>query len=312
MVGTGHAPGCFVTARNRKARSRPAAAGAVILCLALFAPAFAHLATDRQIAGLTERIARSPDDAVLYLRRGELHRARTEWEAAARDYRRARKIDPALDSVDLCFGRMLLEAGRPARAIESIDRFLAGRAGHAGALAVRARALLRLERNVDAARDFTRAIEETRPPRSPDPDLYLERARALAATGAPRLREAIRGLDQGMAALGPLVSLGLYAVELEVRLGRFEAALARLDRLASQSPRKESWLVRRGDILEAAGRHEEANQAYEQALAAIAHLPPERRSARAVQNLEARARSRLASPAPPAGRRTDAPPGGAR
>lgn len=301
-----------MTARIRSTRSRPAVAGALVFCSAFFAPAFAHVADDRQIADLTERIDRSPDDAVLHLRRGELHRARSEWEAAARDYRLARKIDPDLASVDLCMGRMFLEAGRPARAIESIDRFLAGQPGHADALAVRARAFFRLGRNVEAARDFTRAVEQTRPPRSPDPDLYLDRARALAAAGAPRLHEAIRGLDEGMAALGPLVSLGLYAVELEERLERFEAALERLDRLASQSPRKESWLVRRGDILEAAGRHEEANRAYEQALAAIAHLPPERRSARAVRDLEAKVRSRLAPPAPPAGRRSDAPPGGAR
>jgi len=290
-----------VTTRARRTALLRFAAGAFWVCLALSPPAFAHEAIDRQIADLDARIAAHPREASLYLMRGELHRVHADWDAAARDYRRAREIDPGLDAVDLCFGRLHLDAGRPARSIESLDRFLRRHPEHSDALTIRARALARLGRNLDAAREFTRAIEAHRPPGSPDPDLFLERARALAGAPEPRLEDALRGLDEGLRTLGPVVGLGFYAIDLEVRLGHFDAALQRLDRLASLSPRKESYLVRRASILEAAARPDGARRAYEEALAAIAALPVERRGARAVHDLETIARSGLARLAVPVG-----------
>jgi len=206
---------------------------------------------------------------------------------------------------------MLLDAGRPAPALDSLDRFLRRHADDPEALAERGRALERLGRHVDAGRSYSRAIAQYRAPATPDPDLFLERARALAAAGRPEVDEAIRGLDEGIAVLGPLVSLGLYAADLEVRLGRYDAALARIDRLAKLSPRQESYLVRRGAILLAADRREEARQAYAEALADIARLPEERRAARAVQDLEAKARAGLAGDAGDAPAGVEAARGGA-
>jgi len=268
---------------------RLAVAGLLVALTATFGPALAHPAPDRQIADLDRLIAARPRDATLFLRRGEIHRGLSDWKAAAADYRRARQLDPALDAVDLCLGRMLVESGRPQEAIPALDRFLAKHPDHPMAIASRARALARLGRSMQAADDFTRSIAQSQP--HADPDLYLERARALAEGREPRLDEAIRGLDDGMAALGPLVSLGLYAIDLEVRARRYDAALERIDRLAAVSPRKESYLVRRGTILEAAGRPAEARQAYAQALEAVAALPPGRRAVPALEDLASQARA---------------------
>ncbi|HEV8701324.1 MAG TPA: hypothetical protein VGV60_08635 [Candidatus Polarisedimenticolia bacterium] len=106
------------------------AAGALLACLALSPPAQAHEAIERQIADLNARIAAHPQEAALYLMRGELHREHADWNAAARDYQRARDIDPGLDAVDLGFGRLRLDTGRPAPAI-GLAR-LAVPTGHAG------------------------------------------------------------------------------------------------------------------------------------------------------------------------------------
>ena len=276
------------------AAGRLAAAGALAAVLALSPPVHAHVALDRQIADLDARIAAHPADATLYLKRGEVHRSRSDWKAADDDYRRAHELDPALEAADFHLGRMLVEAGRPAEGIPSLDRFLAKHPDHPGALAVRARARARLGRNLEAAEDYSRAIAQHGPQRPADPDLYIERARALAEAPEPRLAEALGGLEDGMAVLGPLVSLGLYAIDLEARLRRFDAALVRIERLATLSPRKESYLVKRGSILEAAGRPDEARRAYALALEAIASLPEGRRAARAVDDLAARARAGLA------------------
>ena len=59
--------------------------------------------------------------------------------------------------------------------------------------------------------------------------------------------------------------------------------------------RKETWLARRGEILEAAGRHQEALSAYADALAALEQLPAQHRNLPPMRDLEARLRQLLGS-----------------
>jgi hypothetical protein len=73
----------------------------------------------------------------------------------------------------------------------------------------------------------------------------------------------------------------------------YDAALVRLDRIASESVRQEPWLVRKATILEAAGRVTEARQAYQQTLTSLDSLPSTRKSNRAVVRLEDEARQAL-------------------
>ena len=87
--------------------------------------------------------------------------------------------------------------------------------------------------------------------------------------------------------------LELLAIDLELRKKNYDAALARLEQIAAQSQRKEEWLVRRGEILEQAGRAEEAHAAFMQAQAAIESLPPAIGQTTAMTELEARLRAAL-------------------
>jgi len=101
------------------------------------------------------------------------------------------------------------------------------------------------------------------------------------------------GLDEGLEALGEPVTLQLYALELETGAKRYDDALRRVNRLAAQSARKEPWLMRRGAILEAAGRNAEAAETYRGALTALDTLPASRRNNNAVRRLETEARAAL-------------------
>ena len=125
------------------------------------------------------------------------------------------------------------------------------------------------------------------------PPIYLERARALAKAEAENLRDAVRGLDEGLARLGPVVTLQLLALDLELQMPDYPAALSRLDAITLHATRKEMWLARRGDVLQQAGREADAKVAWEAALAALAQLPPQRRDTRAMKALESRVRASL-------------------
>ena len=52
------------------------------------------------------RFEQDPNNASLYLKRGELHRIHQDWPAAAADYDRAAQLDPNLAVVDLARGAM--------------------------------------------------------------------------------------------------------------------------------------------------------------------------------------------------------------
>ncbi len=262
---------------------RPARIATSILALACALPlvpcVHSHPGIPSQIEDLTRQIAAAPENAALYLQRGELRRLHREWKAAEADYGRCLRLDPDLAGVDLGLGRMYLESGRPAEALAPLDRYLAGQPGDGAALAIRGRAHADHGAHRAAAADFDRAIAAYRAQGSrPPPDLFLDRARSLTAAGDGRGIEALRGLDEGLALLGNAVTLELEAIEIELSLDRFDAALARVDRHLDNGRRSGPWLMKRGAILEQAGRHGAAAGVYRQALEAFETLPASRRS----------------------------------
>ena len=266
-------------------------AGVAALFLLPLAPASAHPGIDEQIAKLDAEIQAAPDDGRLYLRRGELHRIHRDWKPAEADYAAALAHDPSLHIAEFCLGRLKLESGEPAQARTILDHYLEARPADPEALAYRARALVALGEPLRAAQDFTSAIHARTD--APRPENFLERARALASAGPEHVGEAIDGLDEGLRLLGQPVTLELYAIDLELERKNYDAALARVERIASQSVRQEPWLVRKASILEAAGRIEEARTAYRETLASIQTLPQSRRGNKAVERLEQEARQAL-------------------
>lgn len=256
------------------------------------APVCAHPEIEEQIRAVERRMEQDPDNAALYLQRGELHRIHRDWADAEADYRRASDLDPGLAIIEYCRGRLKLESGDPDSARQLLDSYLQKRPNDANALAARGRALVQLGEQLAAARDLGKAIEHASEANL-RPGLYLEQARALMAAGPEQLDNAVACLDAGLEKLGEPVALQLYAVELETEGKRYNAALRRIDRLASQAARQEPWLMRKGAILEAAGRRGAALEAYRAALKAVDALPQSRRGSRAVTKLEAEARAAI-------------------
>jgi tetratricopeptide (TPR) repeat protein len=236
--------------------------------LVLVQQVLAHGGLAAQIAALTAQIASSPTSPELFVQRGELYRATRQYQHALADLDRATRLDPRLAAADLLRSHVFLDIGDPRSAADAATRVLTRQPGHGGALVARARALAQLGRLRDAAIDFTRALEAR-----PHPDVYIERARVVVTGGPGAIEEALRGLDDGIRRLGPIVTLELEAIDIELRRAHYDAALTRLDRVSAQAARKESWLARRGAILESAGRFDEARATYQAALAAADNLP---------------------------------------
>jgi tetratricopeptide (TPR) repeat protein len=268
-------------------------AGAALTLLALFsAPprAEAHADLLAQIAEVTRQIEKTPGQAELFLRRAELYRLHQTWDSAYVDYERAAALDPNLAAVDLGRGKLFLEANWPLSAKAALDRLLRRQTNNVEGFITRAHVFLKLGQPLEAAQDFTRAIRLSPEGR---PELYIERSQALSSAGPTHLEAAVQGLEEGMQKLGPLITLQLYAIDIEMRRSRFDAALSRLDKVMAQSPRKETWLARRGEILQQAGQSAEAAEAFQAALKAMDTLPASRRHVPAMIELEKRLRAAL-------------------
>ncbi len=260
---------------------------ATLLAVLLALPGVAHESIPDQIHHLTDDIEQQPRNAALYLKRGELHRIRGDRESAERDYEKASRLDPALRAVDLARGLLLLELDRSAEAIAPLQRYVRAHPNDPLGRITFARVLAKVQQPFEAAAEFDAALDLS----GLDPDLIVERAHALVAGQYPR--EALRTLDEAMEHLGPVVSLQLTAIELELQMCNAEAALRRIAAAEQTAPRKETWLARRADLLRDLGREDEARTAYQSALAALSQLPPERRLTRAMKDLELRLRERL-------------------
>lgn len=237
----------------------------IVPALLLTGVVWAHPEIEQALARLNAQIATAPANAELYLDRGDLYARHDDWVMAEANYLRAAELTPKHARLDRALGTVALAMGNAAEALRHFNAALARNAGDAETRVLRARAHAALGARAPALADYTAALARIE---NAPPELYLERADVCASPD-----DAIRGLDEGIARLGPVVTLQMRALALEESLGRIDAALARLNTLAAQSERKESWLKRRGDVLARAGRERDARAAYAAALAAIDALP---------------------------------------
>lgn len=261
----------------------------LVIGLAGAAPLAAHEGLHEQIEAVSKQIAQQPLDARLYVRRGELYRLHEDWKSALSDFDRAGELDPGLAALPFLKGRTRLEAGDADAAVPLLNAYLHDHPAEGLALLARARAYAALGRQDKAARDWAAATRLLEPPR---PEHYLEWARALAQDQR-RTMAALAAIDAGVERLGPLVTLQLYAIELERRLGRVEQALKRVKTISERARRQERWHALRGEILSSAGRGPEAAAAYRAALDAIERLPTRRRTVVAVRELKAHIQAEL-------------------
>lgn len=290
----------------------------------VFAPQTrAHGPLEDQIASLSRRLSYDSDNVDLLLERAGLYRATGRFEDARQDYEAARRYAPQRRDLDLMEGSLALEGGRPETAVRLLSRYLNAPPGDGAetttddvlARIERAHAYLALERYDAAIHDLERALA-IHP--TAGPVLYLELARAWlrggegSRAGAPAASQAaeraLAVLDLGISRLGPVVSLQEPALEIEISRHRFDSALRRLDATYGASPRRDLWLVRRGELLWRGGKREEAVVAWNEARRVMAGLPlahrahPEtRRRRQAVTRYLDLAASLSAKPAEPPG-----------
>ena len=278
------------------------------LCWFVFfvaAQGWAHGGFDERIQLANQRVAEAPSDPSVWVARAQLHRRHGDYPEALADLSAAQSLPGAPDNLLYFRALVHLDAGRHAEGERLLRQFFLAHPVHPAAREAHARALVALERPLQAARAYDVLILQQP---VPIPDHYVSRARALAQVGPGYVVEALQGLDQGLDRLGPVVTLQRLAIELELQRGATDAALARIDRLLQGAARPEGLLAERAWVLVQAERPAAARESFELALAALERLPARKRRTLASTRLEAEIREGLTRVQPLGG----GVPGGSR
>jgi predicted Zn-dependent protease len=248
--------------------------------------AYGHGDTHAKLEHLSRVISNETQSAELFLQRGQIHAQHGDWDEAISDYERAERLEPDIEHVDLLLGKALRQSQRFEDAVNRLDRYIIKHPDSAGAFLARARTHADARHVDPASRDFARVAEL-----APNPDAYVEWANLLIGTN--RAEEAIQRLEEGCNALGPLITLQVKIIDIEIAREKYDRALERIDAILANAPRKESWLARKGDLLARAGQPTAAADAYAHALVALRRLPSRHRLSTSMQTLEKSLKQKL-------------------
>lgn len=263
---------------------------ASVLLVLSAGPALGHGGFHQRLAQLAVALEKSPNDPALHFELADVNGQHGDWQMALLNLDRVEELAPGKFPTSLLRGQAWLTGGQPGKAKTALDALLAGQPEHARGRLLRARAAQRLGDAAGSLADYREALRRTP---APDPDLLQETAGALAAGGFPE--EAVRVLAAGMEKLGPIPSLVLRAMEVEIATGNFDAALARVEALRKSAPRPEPWMARRASVLAQAGRIEESRAAWQALVTHLEALPNLERGSHAMSKLAEDARHALAS-----------------
>ena len=263
---------------------------ASVLLVLSAGPALGHGGFHQRLAQLAVALEKSPNDPALHFELADVNGQHGDWQMALLNLDRVEELAPGKFPTSLLRGQAWLTGGQPGKAKTALDALLAGQPEHARGRLLRARAAQRLGDAACSLADYREALRRTP---APDPDLLQETAGALAAGGYPE--EAVRVLAAGMEKLGPIPSLVLRAMEVEIATGNFDAALARVEALRKSAPRPEPWMARRASVLAQAGRIEESRAAWQALGTHLEALPNLERGSHAMSKLAEDARHALAS-----------------
>lgn len=244
--------------------------------MVLCAPsAFAHPDARHSLEVIDQHLRETPRDPQLHLTKAGILLGIEHTADAIRCVDEAARLDPNAPGLGYYEGRLFLAAGHPAAACTRLEAFLKTEPQPAEAARLVGK-VYATQGDLDRAVAWLLALLQF--PTDPTPDdvarcatLYLHRHRP----GDDDL--ALKALDAGLARLGCLTGLHYMAIDIEVRLGRYDAALARVAQLSVQFQPRVEFEVKRAEILGLAGKKVEAAQAYDNAVAIMDASPRERR-----------------------------------
>ena len=229
----------------------------------------AHGNLHEQIEELTAQIEEQPENAVLYVQRGLLHRSHGTYMEAVIDLQKALALDETLEIVYIHLSQAYLQKEVADSALLHIDYYLSIDPQNPTALMTKGEAYQQLGNFDLAAVTYEKAVV-LKGNKAKVQD-YISWANATAMSSP---QSALQCLDKGMQQFGPLITLQEFALQIELKNALYDDAINRINAIMQPLQRKETWLVRKAEILEQTQQPQAAQATYREAQKAIQQLKP--------------------------------------
>lgn len=259
-------------------------------CFPLFL--FSHGDLHELIQRTSKKIEQSPNNADLYLYRGQLYNQHNALDKAKSDLKKAQQLNPTLFITDLLLAEVFAKDKLPVRALDYANTFLKNKPNNPDGLIVRAGIYRQLKKELAAEQDFKAAFIALK---KPTPTHYIAITAAILRADSTNVAEAVSWLDKGQAQFGFDIVLKQKEAELLTKNGQYKEALLAIDTILSRFPRKEKWLFQKGQICEKSNQPIIAKTHYAATLKAIQDLPKRLQMTRNMLDLEARTIERIQS-----------------
>ena len=252
--------------------------------------AFGHGDPHEQVEALNTILEQNPDHVASLLERADIYRRHRHFKEALEDLNRVRLLSPSNTTVHYVTGLTLLEQGEFNEAETALQIFISQSPSSPRGYLALGKVFSQQKRHLNAAQAYELAIENQS---TPTPDHYLARAQAYREAGKPYLSKALEGLEEGIELIGPLITFRRLAIEIEIDQGHYQSAIDRVDSILHDVDRKETWLVKKANVLHSIGRDEEARLEFLLAERAIELLPKRTRESPAIRALRETIRKNL-------------------
>lgn len=198
----------------------------LLLCMSWFfsSSALAGIGLQERLAMLSERIANSPDNPDIYLRRALIYSDTGEFKLALTDVDTAAQFGP-IENTYFVKGIIFYRLGQFEQAVPLLDEFLLANPNHAEAFRYRGRILRDAGKRQAALADYQRFIE-LRP--NAEPGDYVTVAQLMVDSPDYDDRDVVVFLDKRIAQLGYAPQLQGYAIQIEQQQCRNQAVVERL------------------------------------------------------------------------------------
>lgn len=242
---------------------------------------------DGDLQGRIDRISveikKYPDSLQLIMKRGDLYRRQKEFFPAFEDYQVVLLKSPEHKEVNFSLSLLYLDHKFYNSGLVHINRYMGKQSGSVEAHLVRAELLENLKYFKDASTDYQYVIENYEKPR---PSHYLAMSRCTIQADSANWKQSIQWLEKGKDKLGDIITLEQQALKIEMSQQEYQAAIARVDEILADLPRKEKWLYQKGLILKEAGKNDEAVFVFKNALDQIDQLKQRFQETMMIQELK--------------------------
>jgi predicted Zn-dependent protease len=246
------------------------------ICLPLLA--HAHGDAHDRLKALDQQIQQHPGNADLHLKRGRIYLEENHLTEARSDLERVLALDPSKLGAHYFLAEALFNSEHHDLAEKHLQQFIRQNEGHN--LVAQSRGYWLMGQTRMARHQVETAIVAYKMAMTAKPDLTPDQYKlfvdaCLAARG-PYLEEALRLLDARQSHSGSPDWIQDMAIEVELKAGRRDAALARLDALISSQKRLPFLYAKKASLQLDAGHSLEAEKSLRLARSAFATLNEKR------------------------------------